>query len=140
MNRSYQRLYKKCLENGQLRKQINQLETKLNKMNPSTNEQVANDKAYEVAQKNVSDAMKRGEMHDNRTSPKSNRLPKEYAYIEMKEIAIAYKMWLSTLTAAKKCTVHPPSGSGGSTGIYNRTDSDLFEEFFKQLNPTTNEQ
>lgn len=37
--------------------------------------------------------------------------------------------WYKKLSPAQKCTVHPPAGSGGSTGLYNLTEEDLIKEW-----------
>jgi len=50
-----------------------------------------------------------------------------------KEIAIGFHRWEKGLNQIERCTVHPPAGSGGSHGIYLKTDSELFEMYLNTL-------
>lgn len=50
-----------------------------------------------------------------------------------KQQAIAYSNWKDKLSPAQKCTVWPPAGSGGSTGLYTMTDDDLYEKFLQSI-------
>lgn len=50
---------------------------------------------------------------------------------EIKEVAINFSIWLESLSRRKRMTVWPPAGSGLSTGLYERTNEDLFDEFIK---------
>ena len=42
---------------------------------------------------------------------------------------VACLEWYSKLTPVQKCTVHPPAGSGGSTGLYQLSFKDLLTLF-----------
>lgn len=52
---------------------------------------------------------------------------------ETTRIAIAYQQWYDKLSIRDKVTVHPPAGSGGTHGIYTKSDEQLFQEFINQL-------
>jgi hypothetical protein len=43
--------------------------------------------------------------------------------------AVKFAEWLEGLTPAQRCTVHPPAGSGGSSGIYTLSISELYKRF-----------
>lgn len=47
--------------------------------------------------------------------------------------AVAFAEWLAKLSPDKKCTVHPPAGSGGSIGMYTLTTQQLFTKFKETL-------
>lgn len=55
---------------------------------------------------------------------------RERAYLE----AVALLEWYDKLSPAEKCTVHPPAGSGGSTGIYNLSYKQLYQSYLKHKN------
>ena len=63
---------------------------------------------------------------------------------EVRDTLIDFVNWFSKLKPSDKCTVHPPAGSGGSTGLYNLTNAAIVDKFLtrKQTNnkPTTYEE
>lgn len=61
-----------------------------------------------------------------------DELWEEYA----KQQAIAYSDWKSKLSPVQLCTVWPPVGSGGGTGLYNKSDDDLWDLFKKNVKTT----
>lgn len=52
---------------------------------------------------------------------------KEYAAQE----AVGFAEWVEKLNPIKRFTVHPPAGSGASTGIYEKSYSDLYAIYKK---------
>lgn len=51
----------------------------------------------------------------------------EYA----KQEAIAFEKWKSGLPPSDLCTVWPPAGSGSGTGLYDKSDDDIYAAFLK---------
>lgn len=51
-----------------------------------------------------------------------------------KRQAILFARWKEKLTPAQRCTVWPPAGSGSGTGLYQKTDEDLYSEYL-ELHP-----
>jgi len=51
---------------------------------------------------------------------------------ELKDALLAFKKWHDKLTPSQKCTVHPPAGSGASTGLFEKTDGALVDEFIER--------
>ncbi len=48
-----------------------------------------------------------------------------------REIALQFMEDFNKMSPRDKCTVHPPAGSGSGHGIYNKTNVDIFNEWFK---------
>ena len=48
---------------------------------------------------------------------------------EVRDTLIDFVNWFSKLKPSDKCTVHPPAGSGGSTGLYNLTNAAIVDKF-----------
>jgi hypothetical protein len=49
--------------------------------------------------------------------------------------AIGFEKWKSKLSPVELCTVHPPAGSGSGTGLYEKSDKDLINDYINQLKP-----
>ena len=47
--------------------------------------------------------------------------------------AIGFEKWKSKLSPVELCTVHPPAGSGSGTGLYEKSDEDLINDYINQL-------
>lgn len=51
----------------------------------------------------------------------------EYA----KQQGILFSNWKEKLPPVQKCTVWPPAGSGCGTGLYSKSDEELYDEFLQ---------
>jgi len=56
----------------------------------------------------------------------------EFAESLAKERSDEFDVWKSKLSPSQKCTVHPPAGSGGSHGIYELTNDQLYDTFLAE--------
>ncbi len=43
--------------------------------------------------------------------------------------SIGFAEWRDKLSVTKRCTVHPPAGSGCGTGLYEKTTDQLYNEY-----------
>lgn len=50
------------------------------------------------------------------------------------EKAISFSNWKDKLTPTQRCTLWPPAGSGSATGLYEKSDDDLYDTFLKSTN------
>lgn len=55
----------------------------------------------------------------------------EAAELYARSKCLELKGWYDKLTPADKCTLWPPVGSGSGHGLYNQSDQDIVEKFFK---------
>lgn len=55
------------------------------------------------------------------------RVAKEYA----RQTCEDFRDWYDKLSPTDKCTVWPPAGSGGGTGLYNMSTRDIVDKFIR---------
>ena len=56
---------------------------------------------------------------------------------DQKDLLLNFLRWYDKLTPSQKCTVHPPAGSGASSGIFDKTDGAIVDLFL--TTPPTNQ-
>ena len=68
------------------------------------------------------------------TAEIANEIVRRWNYAESlaKERSDEFDVWKSKLSPSQKCTVHPPAGSGGSHGIYELTNDQLYDTFLAE--------